>query len=146
MNGNMQPHYLLEFPGSDSEASSITIVATGETANASTPMTQNCTQIRKLWVFRSNGVISGGSGFIPGKKEVVRLKDGKNTKNVAVALMSTEPADDNASFTIYRSKTRFSSMVDVVALLFISNETVTDQSSILFPCIFVTKPVSLPFE
>ena len=60
--------------------------------------------------------------------------------------MSTEPADDNASFTIYRSKTRFSSMVYVVALLFISDETVTDQSSILFPCIFVTKPVSLPFE
>ena len=113
MNGNMQPHYLLEFPGSDSEESSITIVATGETANASTPMTQNCTKIRKFWVSRLNGVISGGSGRTPGKKEVVRLAVGRNTDNVVMAWMSTEPADENATFAIYHSETVFSFTVDV---------------------------------
>ena len=112
LNGNVQPQYLLEFPGSDSEASNITIVATGETANASTPMTWNCTKLRKFWVSRSNGVISAGSGWTPGKKEIIRVADGKNTKNVVMAQMSTEPTDENATFVVYRSKLLLSFAVD----------------------------------
>ena len=117
MNGNMQPHYLLEFPGSDSEASSVTIVATGETSDESSTMTQNCSKLRKFWVSRSKGVISGGSGLTPGKKEVVRLAvDEKSAKNVVMAWMSTEPVDENAIFTTYHGETQFPDTVDATSL------------------------------
>ena len=117
MNGNMQPHYLLEFPGSDSEASSVTIVATGETSDESSTMTQNCSKLRMFWVSRSKGVISGGSGLTPGKKEVVRLAvDEKSAKNVVMAWMSTQPVDENATFTTYHGETQFPDTVDATSL------------------------------
>ena len=101
----LQPSYQVEFPGADSQPSNITNLKTGERVSEPSTLTQDCTEVRPLWISRSNGVISGGSGWGPGKNELVRLTDGMNMKDVAVTCtMSTEFADENASFAIYRSK------------------------------------------
>ena len=103
----LQLSYQVEFPGADSQPSNITDLETGERVSQSSPPTQSqdCTEVRPLWISRANGVISGGSGWAPGKNELVRLADGKNRKDVAMTCtMSTEFANEDASFAIYRSK------------------------------------------
>ena len=103
---NMQPpRYLLEFRGSDSEPSKIGNIETGETASEPSSVTHSCTTDRSFWVSRSNGVISGGRGGTPGKKEVLRLTQSKNVENVAMTCkMSTHPADENAHFAVFHRK------------------------------------------
>ena len=101
----LQPSYQVEFPGADSQPSNITNLETGERVSEPSPLTQDCTEVRPLWISRANGVISGGSGWAPGKNELVRLADGTNMKEVAMTCtMSTEFANEDASFAIYRSK------------------------------------------
>ena len=101
MNGNMQPHYLLEFPACDSHTTSITVLATGAITTGSS--TSDQTNNKQLWVSKANGVISCGSGRNQRHNELVRLADGKNTENVVMARMTTEPADEHAVFTLSKA-------------------------------------------
>ena len=102
LNWNTQAQYLLEFPACDSHSSSITVPATGAVTTGSSVSDQ--TSNRRLWVSKANGIISGGSGPNLGHNELVRLADGKNTENVVMAWMSTEPADKHAVFRPLPSK------------------------------------------
>ena len=51
----------------------------------------------------ANSIISGGLGFTPGTKEVMRLEDKgeRYGKIVTLVNMLTDPHDENAEFTFY---------------------------------------------
>ena len=51
----------------------------------------------------ANNIISGGVGFTPGTKEVMRLQDKGERYGKIVTLINvlTDPHDENAEFTFY---------------------------------------------
>ena len=105
----MQPYYQL---GIDTDSISIKTLPTGATATGSTTLTLPCSDNRHFWVSKSDGVISAGVGKFPGETEVVRLVVGPSAEDIALAWMSTEPADEGASFEFIRRKMSFNFGVD----------------------------------
>ena len=99
--------YLLEFASSSTESNNITVGATGQTSSSQSPFTQDCNDLRQLWVSWADDVISGGAGLNPGLNEVMRLPHKRDVghKGITGAKMLTQPSDDRANFTIYRGKT-----------------------------------------
>ncbi|KAI0234890.1 hypothetical protein LSAT2_014709, partial [Lamellibrachia satsuma] len=101
--------YLLEFASSSTESNNITVGATGQTSSSQSPFTQDCNDLRQLWVSWAAGVISGGAGLNPGLNEVMRLPHKRDVghKGITGAKMLTQPSDDSANFTIYRVSEQF---------------------------------------
>ena len=64
--------------------------------------TADCSRRRRFWLSWDEGVVTGGEGPIPGRRELVRLRQSHDTADVvAVATLVTEPDDAKADFTIY---------------------------------------------
>ena len=63
--------------------------------------TADCSRGRRFWLSWDEGVVTGGEGPIPGRRELVRLRQSHDTADVvAVATLVTE-SDAKADFTIY---------------------------------------------
>ena len=102
-NAHIHMVYQLDFSSSTDEDNIIRTVATKTTSSKKSQFTQDCSKTRQFWVKWANHVISGGIGFTPGTKEVMRQTDGSERygKIVTLANVLTEPNDDNAEFTFY---------------------------------------------
>ncbi|KAI0220727.1 hypothetical protein LSAT2_027780 [Lamellibrachia satsuma] len=102
-NAHIHMVYQLDFASSTDENNIIRTVATKTTSRKKSQFTQDCSTMRQFWVKWANNVISGGIGFTPGTKEVMRQTDGSERygKIVTLANLVTEPKDDNAEFTFY---------------------------------------------
>ena len=102
-NAHIHMVYQLDFASSTDEDNIIRTVATKATRSKKSHFTQDCSATRQFWVKWTNNVISGGIGFTPGTKEVMRQTDGSERygKIVTLANVVTEPKDDNAEFTFY---------------------------------------------
>ena len=102
-NAHIHMVYQLDFASSTDEDNIVRTVATKTTSNKKSQFTQDCSRKRQFWVKLTNNVISGGIGFTPGTKEVMRQTDGSERygKIVILANVLTEPNDDNSEFTFY---------------------------------------------
>ena len=95
--------YELNFASNSNEDNIIRGVAIKKTTRKTSPFTQDCSKKRQFWVKWANKVISGGVGFVPGTKEVMRLEDKgeRYGKIVTLANVRTEPNEENVVFTFY---------------------------------------------
>ena len=95
--------YELNFASNPNEDNIIKGVAINKTTRKTSPFTQDCSKMRQFWLKWANNVISGGLGFKPGTKEVMRLVDKgeRYGKIVTLANVLTEPNDETVVFTFY---------------------------------------------
>ena len=102
-NAHTQMAYELNFASNPNEHNIVRGVAINKTTRKTSPFTQDCSKKRQCWVKWANNVISGGVGFVPGTKEVMRLVDKgeRYGKIVSLANVLTEPNDENVVFTFY---------------------------------------------
>ena len=95
--------YELDFASDPNENHIVRGVAIKKTIKKTSPFTQDCSKKRQFWVKWANSIISGGVGFTPGTKEVIRLEDKGERYGKIVTLVNalTEPNDENGVFTFY---------------------------------------------
>lgn len=102
-NAHIHMAYELNFASNPNENNIVRGVAIKKTISKTSPFTHDCSKTRQFWVKWANNVISGGVGFRPGTKEVMRLGDKgeRYGKIVTLANVLTDPNDENAVFTFY---------------------------------------------
>ena len=86
-NGPIQLVYQLEFANSDAGVNTISILGTGEETNENVQFSQDCANIRQLWVLWKDGFISAGIGLSPGTMmQVMRLAARREGSNKAIGM------------------------------------------------------------
>ena len=102
-NAHIHMAYELNFASNPNENNIVRGVAIKKYIASKSLFTEDCNKKRQFWVKWENSVISGGVGFTPGTKEVMRLVDKgeRYGKIVTLANVLTEPSDENAVFSFY---------------------------------------------
>ena len=94
--------YEVDFAASASGHHAVFISHTDQMVREPAKSTADCSRRRRFWLSWDEGVVAGGEGSIPGRRELVRLRQSHNTDDVvAVVTLMTEPDDAKAEFTIY---------------------------------------------
>ena len=100
-NKDTRTVYLVQFASSDSGNNSVYISHTEQTVRRLATSEADCSARRQLWLSWGSGVVAGGEGLNPGKKELVRLTQTRETCDiVSMATLVTTANKTNADFTI----------------------------------------------
>ena len=94
--------YEVDFAASVPGHHAVIISHTDQTVREPATSTADCSRRRRFWLSWDEGVVAAGEGPNPGRRELVRLRQSRDTADVvAVATLVTESDEAKSDFTIY---------------------------------------------